>query len=226
MAKLIIALHGTDIGDRFHTPEFRDALTAAGAHAVQVNLDDAEVAPASMRLGPGEPITALVSVWTDGDPATIVSTVADAAGDPTPHAYRVHEHIRLDPLPVPDGTRCDALANIALLRRPEAMPRAEYLQYWQVRHTPIAIRTQNTVAYIQNTVEEKLTPSAPDVAAIVEEHFPMGAMTDPHTFYGSRGDNAELQRRITELMASVARFGADKDLDLVPTSRYQWSLRR
>lgn len=226
MAKLIIALHGTDIGDRFHTPEFREALAAGGANAVQVNLDDAEVAPASMRFGPGEPITALVSVWTDGDPATIVSAVADAAGDPAPHAYRVHEHVRLDPLPVPDGTRCDALANIALLRRPEAMPRAEYLQYWQVQHTPIAIRTQNTVAYIQNTVEEKLTPSAPEVAAIVEEHFPMEAMTDPHTFYGSRGDDAELQRRITELMASVARFGADKGLDLVPTSRYQWSLRR
>ncbi|MFI1462330.1 hypothetical protein [Nocardia carnea] len=225
MAKLIIALHGADLGARFHAPEFREALAAGGANAVQVNLDDADVAPASMRFGPGEPITALVSVWTDGDPAAIVAAVTDTTGEPAPHAYLVHENIRLDPMPVPDGTRCDALANIALLRRPAAMPRAEYLQYWQVQHTPIAIRTQNTVAYIQNTVEEKLTSSAPEVAAIVEEHFPMGAMTDPHTFYGSGGDDAELRRRITELMASVARFGADTGLDLVPTSRYQWSLR-
>ncbi|MBF6347544.1 hypothetical protein IU448_00770 [Nocardia flavorosea] len=226
MAKLIIALHGADLGDRFHVPEFRETLAAAGANAVQVNIDDADVAPASMRFGPGEPITALVSVWTEGDPATIVAAMADTTGERAPHAYRVHENIRLDPMPVPDGTRFDALANIALLRRPASMPRTQYLQYWQVQHTPIAIRTQNTVAYIQNTVDEKLTPSAPDVAAIVEEHFPMGAMTDPHTFYGSGGDQAELQRRITELMASVARFGADKGLDLVPTSRYQWSLRR
>ncbi|NKY31622.1 hypothetical protein HGA13_00835 [Nocardia speluncae] len=225
MAKLILALHGAGVGDRLRAPEFREALATTGANAVQVNLDDADVAPTSMRFGPGEPITALVSVWTGGDPATIVAAVADTTGEQALHAYRVHENIRLDPTPVPDGTRCDALANIALLRRPTSMPRAEYLQYWQVQHTPIAIRTQNTVAYIQNTVEERLTPAAPDIAAIAEEHFPMGAMTDPHTFYGSRGDKAELRRRITELMDSVARFGADKDLDLVPTSRYQWSLR-
>lgn len=225
MAKLILALHSAGSGDRLRAPEFREALVTVGAEAVQVNLDDADVAPATMRFGPGEPITALVSVWTTGDPAAIIDTVADAAGDPVPHAYRVHEHIRLDPLPVPDGVRSDALANIALLRRPASMPRAEYLQYWQVQHTPVAIRTQNTIAYIQNTVEEKLTPSAPDIAAIVEEHFPMGAMTDPHVFYGSRGDKAELDRRLTELMASVARFGADTGLDLVPTSRYHWTLR-
>lgn len=225
MAKLIIALHSAGLGDRLRAPQFRNTLATAGADAVQVNLDDADVAPASMRFGPGEPITALVSVWADSDPAAIVDAVADTTGEPQPHAYRVHENIRLDPPPVPDGTRCDAVANIALLRRPASMPRAEYLEYWQVRHTPIAIRTQNTVAYIQNTVEQKITPSAPDIAAIVEEHFPMGAMTDPHTFYGSGGDEAELQRRITELMASVARFGADTGLDLVPTSRYQWSLR-
>jgi hypothetical protein len=224
MAKLIIALHGTGLDARLAAPELRNALATAGATAVALNLDDADVAPAMMRFGPAARITALVSVWTDGDPAAAVDVVSDAAEEPAPHAYRVREHIRLDPLPVPDGTRSDALADIALLRRPQSMPRAEYLRYWLVHHTPIAIRTQNTVAYIQNVVEEALTPSAPDIAAVVEEHFPMAAMTDPHAFYGSGGDNTELDRRITELMASVARFGADTGLDLVPTSRYHWNL--
>ncbi len=45
-----------------------------------------------------------------------------------------------------------------------------------------------------------------------------------HAFYGSGGDDAELNRRLTELMASVARFGADHDLDLVPTSRYLYEV--
>jgi hypothetical protein len=224
MAKLIIALHGTGLDARLAAPELRNALATAGATAVALNLDDADVAPAMMRFGPAARITALVSAWTDGDPAAAVDVVSDAAEEPAPHAYRVREHIRLDPLPVPDGTRSDALADIALLRRPESMPRAEYLRYWLVHHTPIAIRTQNTVAYIQNVVEEALTPSAPDIAAVVEEHFPMAAMTDPHAFYGSGGDKTELDRRITELMASVARFGADTGLDLVPTSRYHWNL--
>ena len=93
-----------------------------------------------------------------------------------------------------------------------------------VQHTPIAIRTQATFGYVQNIVEEALTPSSPEISAIVEELFPTTAMTDPHAFYGSGGDPAELDRRLTELMASVARFGADKGLDLVPTSRYLWSL--
>ena len=104
------------------------------------------------------------------------------------------------------------------------MSPAKYLEYWQVHHTPIAIRTQNTSGYIQNIVEEALTPSSPDLAAIVEEHFPMAALTDPHAFYGSGGDDAELARRMTELMASVATFGADQGLDLVPSSRYFWRL--
>ncbi|WP_343907335.1 hypothetical protein [Nocardioides aquiterrae] len=45
-----------------------------------------------------------------------------------------------------------------------------------------------------------------------------------HAFYGSGGDDAELHRRLGELMASVARIGADRDLDLVPTSRYLYEL--
>ncbi|MGW5381421.1 EthD domain-containing protein [Nocardia sp. NPDC003963] len=224
MPKVILALHVTDPGARLSTPEFRSALAAGGATAVQLNLDDADVAPAAMRFGPGAPITALVSVWTGDDPAAAIRTVADAAAEATPHAFRVREKVRLDPVPIPDGVRCDALANVALLRRPASMTPEEYQRYWQIHHTPVAIRTQNTVAYIQNTVEEVLTPATPEVSAIVEEHFPMAAMTDPHEFYGSRGDDRELDRRITELMASVARFGADTGLDLVPTSRYHWSL--
>ena len=76
---------------------------------------------------------------------------------------------------------------------------------------------------------EAITPatsdrSGADVAGIVEELFPMAAMTDSHAFYGSGGDEEELKRRFTELMDSVALFGADQGLDLVPTSRYLWNL--
>jgi hypothetical protein len=49
-------------------------------------------------------------------------------------------------------------------------------------------------------------------------------MTDVHAFYGSDGDPAELDRRMTELMASVSAFGADRALDLVPTDRWVYAL--
>jgi hypothetical protein len=223
--KIMLALHGPDVGPVLRSAEFRAALASAGADAVAVNLDDADIA-AALRFGPAEPISAVVSVWLGwSDPATVVAAVAEAVGEPELHAYRVTEKVRLDPHPVADGTRLDALAQIALLRRPEQMSRDAYLEYWQVHHTPIAIRTQNTTGYVQNIVDESLTPGSPEIAAIVEEHFPMAALADPHAFYGSGGDDAELSRRMTELMASVARFGADQGLDLVPTSRYFWKLR-
>ncbi|GAB2827990.1 EthD domain-containing protein [Actinocorallia aurea] len=223
VTKVVLALHGASLGERLDAASFREALAAVGATGVQVNLDDADVAPA-LRFGPGEPITALVSVWTGGDPADAVAVVAKAADEPQPHAYRVTERVRLDPAPVPDGVRADVCAQIAVLRRPAAMTREEYLEYWMVHHTPIAIRTQNTSAYIQNIVEQALTPTSPEISAIVEEHFPMAALTDPHAFYGSGGDAAELHRRTDELLTSSARFGATDGLDLVPTSRYAWSL--
>ena len=224
VTKLMLALHRPGIRATLLSSEFRAALASAGVHAVAVNVDDGDVEPA-LRFGPAEPITALVSVWLGpSDPAAAVAAVADALEEPELHAYRVTEKVRLDPHPVADGARLDAFAQVALLRRPDHMSRDEYLTYWQVHHTPIAIRTQNTSGYIQNIVEEALTPSSPELAAIVEEHFPMAAMSDPHAFYGSGGDDAELNRRMTELMDSVARFGADQGLDLVPTSRYVWTL--
>ena len=91
-------------------------------------------------------------------------------------------------------------------------------------HTPVAIRTQGTFGYVQNVVVRPVTGDAPRVDALVEELFATAAMSDIHAFYGSDGDDAELGRRMTDMMASVARFGADRDLDLVPTSRYAWDL--
>ena len=223
MTKLIFALHGT--GPALDDPDLRTRLAAAGVHRFQLNVDDEAVAPA-LRFGPGDshgrPITAMVTLWTDGDPAAAVGVVADLA--PEVHAWRVTERRPIEPPAVPDGQRADALANIAVLRRPEGMSREEYLNIWLVDHTPIAIATQNTFGYIQNIVEEALTPGSPELSAIVEELFPMAGLTDMHEFYGSDGDDEELNRRIAELMTSVARFGADQGLDLVPTSRYVWEL--
>lgn len=222
MTKLMFAVHGDAAAAQLLGADFRSALQAVGATSVQVNIDDADVAPA-MRFGPGEVIHAIVSIWTDDVPA-VIDAVREATGDPHLHAYRVTERVRLDPAPMPDGTRSEVMAQVALLRKPKSMTWDDYLSYWMYQHTAIAIRTQNTSAYVQNIVEEGLTGASPSLSAIVEEHLPMAAMHDSHEFYGSRGDDAELGRRMTELMDSVAKFGADQGLDLVPTSRYFWSL--
>lgn len=200
----------------------RSALATAGVRRVQLNLDDEGTAPA-FRMSTGEPIGAIVSTWSDA-PAedAIVEVLAGVAGRIA--GWRVDERRRLDPPEAADGARAEALANVALIRRPAELAPEEWLRRWMVEHTPIAIRTQATFGYVQNVVVEPVTADAPAVAGLVEELFPSAGMTDVHAFYGSGGDDAELHRRLEALMASVARIGADRDLDLVPSGRYCYRL--
>jgi hypothetical protein len=221
VTKHFFALWGDDLADTLHDPALRDRLAAAGVRRLQLNVDDAEVA-AAMRIPCfADPIGALVSVW-DADPTAVAEALRDVAT--TAHGYAVEERRRLDPPEAWDGSRADALANVAVLRRPDDLAREEWLRIWMVDHTPVAIRTQATFGYVQNIVLEAVTPDAPRIDAFVEELFPSAGIHDMHAFYGSGGDDAELNRRLTDLMTSVARFGADHDLDLVPTSRYLYEL--
>ncbi|HWJ11068.1 MAG TPA: hypothetical protein VNS46_16940 [Nocardioides sp.] len=219
--KLLAALHDPAAAPHLLAAPLRDALAAAGATRLQVNIDDDDVAPA-MRFGPGTPITAVLSVWTSGDVADALGVVQDL--DATADAWLVEEREPLVPPAVADGERADALANVAFLRRPPSMDHAAWRADWLDRHTQVAIDTQGTFGYVQNPVLEVLTAGGHDVAGIVEELFPSAAMSDQHAFYGSGGDDAELERRFTALMDSCARFGAADGLDLVPTSRYRFTL--
>ena len=128
----------------------------------------------------------------------------------------------LEPVDTPQGQRLDALAQVALLRRPAAMDEQEWLHRWKVEHTAVALETQAASGRVQHRVIGPALPDSPDVAAVVEEHFPLEAVSDPHAFYGTDGDREELDRRMTTMVASAQRFGADRDLDVVPTSRYRW----
>ena len=220
MSKVIFAVWGDDLATRLHDRDLHARLHAAGVRRLQVNVDDDPVADAMRIPHLPDPIRAFVSTW-DADPAAVVEVLRDLG---TVHGYAVDERRRLDPPETWDGSRADALANVAVLRRPPELDHDEWIRRWMVEHTAVGIRTQATFGYVQNIVLEPLTAGAPAVDGIVEELFPSAAVTDMHAFYGSGGDDTELGRRIGELMASVARIGADHDLDLVPTSRYLYDL--
>jgi hypothetical protein len=226
--KLIYALWRPE---RLTAEGFRDALVGpvgaqlgrSGARGVQVNVDDGAVADAMLRISTfDEPIAAVVSLWVDRSAiqvrgpleAALVSVASRIAG------WSVVESVPTPPPAVPHGQRQDALWNLAFLRRPADQSLDEWVTRWHDRHTAVAIQTQATYGYVQNLVVRAVTPDTPRVDGIVEEMFSMAAKTDLHAFYGSGGDDAELRRRLETLMASVASIGADKGLDLVPTSRY------
>lgn len=216
---LIFALWG--IGDLF-APGPTEHLVAAGAASIQLNIADDDVADAMLRLTTFDtPIQAVLVLTapTGADIPAVTSALKPVAE--RVEGWRVETFAPLPPPAVGVRERTPGLANIAFLRRPADHPYEEWLDYWRNRHTEIAIATQATFGYVQNRVIGPVTATAPEVAAVVEELFPIEALTDPHAFYGSGGDDAELDRRIGKMMRSVAVFGADRDIDVVPTSRYR-----
>lgn len=222
MTKLMFALWGGL--DGLHSAEVHGRLAAAGGIRLQVNVSDEHVQRA-MRISTFEPgIDGFVSVWTASasEGPDLVAALFDVADRVV--GWEVEERVPIEPPEKWDGSRLDGLSNIAVLRRPAELTQEEWLHRWRVDHTPVAIATQATFGYSQNLVVSRLTEETPEVSGIVEELFPMAGIDDMHAFYGSDGDDAELKSRLDRLMASVARIGADRDLDLVPTSRYLYSL--
>ena len=164
---------------------------------------------------------AVVSMWTQqcyGEQLTAALALLEAECERLA-AYLVTESV---PLAVPHGepgTRTTGLANIALLRRPPDLDQSTWLNRWQLNHTPVAIETQATFGYTQNWVVRALTPDAPGIAGIVEELFPDEAVTDLKAFFGA-ADDGDLQHRLGRMVASTSAFGANENIDTVPTSRY------
>jgi len=221
--KLVYALWGGDL-DGLRSAEFRRRLAEIGVVHLQLNLADEHVAKA-MRISTFDPpVDGFATVWTEADPAVVAAALQDLPVDRLA-GWEVEERRPIDPPEQWDGERVDALANVAVLRRPAELTHEEWLRRWREEHTPVAIATQATTGYVQNLVVSRVTEDAPDISGIVEELFPMAAIEDMHAFYGSGGDDEELASRIDRLMASVERIGADRDLDLVPTSRYLFDVR-
>ena len=222
-SKVIVAIRGGE-PTRADAGVLVERCAAAGATRVQVNISGDLVAGA-MRIDELDPpIVAVMAFWAP-ESGPVLTVVDDALEGPI-DAWAVTARAPLDPELPADGTRIDGLSNIAFLRRPDDLERDEWLRRWLEDHTQVAIDTQATFGYVQNIVEGPLTENAPPVSAIVEELFPMAAVGDIHAFYGSGGDQRELERRMTLMLESVSRFGADRTLDVVPTSRYDFDLTR
>ncbi len=198
-----------------------DAILSLGVPGLAVNVRDDAVRHSLMTLTTLDPpVAAVVSIWTQqcyGDQIAAVLRLLEAECDQLA-AYLVTESVPL-PAPLKLRSRTTGLANLALLRRPEKLDQASWLDRWQHDHTPVAIETQSIFGYTQNTVVRALTPDAPALAGIVEELFPAEAISDLKAFFGAF-DDADLQQRLSRMVASTSAFGANENIDTVPTSRY------
>ena len=197
-------------------------LLDIGLPGLAVNVRDDAVRDSLMTLTTLDPpVVGFVSLWTQqsyGEQVRAAVALLEKACDDVA-AYLVTESVPLPPPHTVPGQRTAGLANVALLRRPDDLDEATWLTRWHIDHTPVAIETQSTFGYTQNAVVRPLTPGAPVIAAIVEELFPEEAISDLHAFFGAADDD-DLRDRMERMVASTATFGANRDVDTIPTSRY------
>ncbi|TXH05908.1 MAG: hypothetical protein E6R07_03640 [Nevskiaceae bacterium] len=193
---------------------------------LQLNVADAAVAAGSgLRqtfLDP--PPDAVLQVWVDSAIAPLRQPVdaAIAAATARHAAYLVTESrpLRNRQHPPQPGQRTEGFAQIALLRKPARLSYGQWLDVWHNSHTQIAIDTQSTFEYAQNVVVRPLTAGAPPLDAMVEECFPLAALTDPLTFFDAPGDKAKFEANLKIMMDSVHRFIDMGTIDVMPTSQY------
>ena len=225
MEKVILTLRGVDADDawcaRLRAKVAADLLDI-GLPGLAINVRDAEVRESLMTLTTMDPpVVALVSLWAQQSYGAAVQAATallrkecdDVA------AYLVTESVPLPPPSTVPGQRTAGLANVALLRRPADLDEQTWLSRWHIDHTPVAIETQATFGYTQNAVVRALTADAPALSAIVEELFPIEAVADLHAFFGAADDD-DLRNRMQRMIASTAAFGANENVDTVPTSRF------
>jgi hypothetical protein len=223
--KVVVTLRGAEADEawcaRLRAQVAADLLDT-GVRGLAINVRDGEVRDSLMTLTTLDPpVVAIVSLWTQqsyGDQVRAATALLEKECDEVA-AYLVTESVPMPPPLTVPGQRTTGLANVALLRRPDGLDEATWLARWYIDHTPVAIETQATFGYTQNAVVRALTPGAPVIAAIVEELFPAEAISDLHAFFGAADDD-DLRERMERMVASTAAFGANQNIDTVPTSRY------
>ena len=227
MEKVIITLRAADADEGWCTRlrlQVAPDLLETGVPGLAVNVRDDAVRESLMTLTTLDPpVVGFVTLWTQqyyGDQVRSAIARLEKECDDVA-AYLVTESVPLPPPKTVSGERSPGLANVALLRRPDDLDEATWFRRWHIDHTPVAIETQSTFGYTQNAVVRPLTEGAPAIAAIVEELFPIEATSDLHAFFGAADDD-DLRHRMERMVASTDAFGANRDVDTVPTSRYMF----
>ncbi len=195
-------------------------LRAAGATQISVNVEDEEVsAGAGVKIARAEPsMRAMVSFWLDS---------ADDRGPCeealSPHAAGLAGYLVAESRPLlhhpPVGQRAAGANLVTCINRLPGLGDEAFIDLWNNEHRKVALETQSTTAYVRNAVVRGLTPGAPVRDGIVEETFPMEALTNPHVWYDCDNEE-EYQRRLARMMDSVNAFLDLQCLVSTPMSEY------
>ncbi len=195
-------------------------LLELGVRGLRLSVVDSDVAPAAgLRQEHSRPVMdAMISVWLD---SSVYRGAIEAAIES--HVARMVGYLVTESTPLvtdtAEGQRTPGMAQVVFLQRPRRLSEQQWLEIWHGSHTQVAIDTQSTFGYRQNVINRPMTYAAPPFDAIIEENFPLEAMTSQHAFYGAETD-AELQANLQAMIDSCVRFIDFDKIDVVPTSEY------
>jgi hypothetical protein len=208
--------------------DLADAFRSRGGRRIQINVTDPSLGhPFGVEPdADADQIHAVVSMWVNSvEGARVAGALPPFDANGWSWAgYLVTES---EPTPLPPGTalgpdgRLPGFAQMVALSRPSNLSWAEWRRIWQGSHTAVAINTQSTLRYVQNVVVRPLTPGAPPFVAVVEECFPIEAVTDLHVFFDAVDDDAKLDRHMAAMSESCDRF-MDGAAPVTWTIEYQY----
>ncbi|HKA15914.1 MAG TPA: EthD domain-containing protein [Myxococcota bacterium] len=200
-------------------------LARLGAVNLRVNAVDEHVAAGkAVRVGRMDPPKAgFVTFWVDEADAARGALLDALAA----HASRVAAYLVVESIPlrnakylVPPGERTPGFNAVTGIVPKDGLAYDEFIRLWHTEHRKVALETQSTFAYVRNEIVRALTPDAPAWAAVVEESFPIEALTDQAVWYAAVGSPERLQQNRRRMMESCLAFLALDRVDSHPMSEY------
>ena len=206
--------------------ELSEKLLELGVKELQINVADKAVQAAVplTQVATRPQMEAFVQIWLPCAMASFRQSIDDLVASA---AWRMAAYLVTESQPIVNnrhrvshGQRTPGFSQMAVLKCPFRLSHEAWLDLWQNGHTQIAVDTQDNFQYTQNLVVRRLCHDSPSYDAIVEECFESEAMTDPHAFFNTGGDENKLKQHYRLMMESCDRFIDRDKIDVVPTSQY------
>jgi hypothetical protein len=199
-------------------------LAKRGAARLRIDVvDDAVAAGTAVRVGSMDPPKdAVVFYWLDeGDlRGPIEAILAEVASRMETFLVVESEPVRNTEHVAPLAERTPGFNLVTCIEPKDGMSYAEFVHHWHTEHRRCALETQSTFAYVRNEIVRAYGEDAPPWAAIVEESFPIEALTDPRVWYRWEGSEEQFRRNRKWMIESCLAFLALDRVESHPMSEY------
>jgi len=230
--KLVYLLWNDKPADQRDNDAFRDQLLSTlpdrlmrnGASQLKISVTDLAVAAGeSLHLGALSP-SAMVSFWLEcvHDRAPCEALLTRSSSRLAGYLVVESQPLRTETPVGGVGARMPGFSLVGCIEPAEGVSQTEFIDRWESTHRDVAIETQSTFSYIRNEVVRPLTPEAPPWKGVVEEGFPIEALTDPRVFYDAVDSEDRFRENSKRMIDSCVAFLALDRVDSHPMSEYRF----